>query len=97
MRQQVNLIPGIDGDLQVVNASGFTLVDIQAAHLSADGALIHEHAFVRLSYLNVLRLRDLLDQIAEPAEPRQHALPAAWSRATTTERISRPRRRRVAA
>jgi hypothetical protein len=94
----VSLIPGIDGDLQVVNASGFTLVDVQAAHRSVAGDLIHEHAFVSLNYSNVLRLRDLLDQIAEPVEPRQ---PALWSETTFVEPIRPParnrRRRRFAA
>ena len=43
----------------------------------------HNHSTIRLTYGAVYELRELLDRIAEPMEPRQAAL---WSDAT----FSRP-------
>ena len=64
----VSLIPGIDGDLQVVaSRSGHFLIDVQGARPGVDGILHHDHGTVRLTYV-VCDLRDLLAEIAEPVE-----------------------------
>nr|WP_294543584.1 hypothetical protein [uncultured Rhodopila sp.] len=79
-----SLIPGIDGDLQVVHSrSGQTVIDVQSVHFDVSGQVQHDHSTIRLTYDAVRELRELLDRIAEPMEPRQ---PALWSDAT----FSRP-------
>ncbi len=79
-----SLIPGIDGDLQVVHSrSGQILIDVQSVHFDVAGKVRHDHSTIRLTYDAVCALRELLDRIAEPMEPRQ---PALWSDAT----FSRP-------
>jgi len=47
----------------------------------ADGHLRHDRGTVRLTYDAIVGLRDLLDQIEEPLEDRQPALPAFWAAA----------------
>lgn len=94
-----SLIPGIDGDLQVVHQAGAqtVLVDIQAMHFDASGHPKHEHSFLRLRYDAVCELRALLDQIEEPVDDRQ---PRLWSDATFAQPIrppARSRRRRASA
>ena len=72
-----SLIPGIDGDLQVVHSqSGQTMLDVQSIHFDVAGQVRDDHATIRLTYDAVCELRALLDRIAEPVEPRQ---PALWS------------------
>lgn len=94
MRQQpscntVSLIPAIDGDVQVVvGSAGLILLDVQGAHRDVFGDVVHDHGVVRLSYSAACALRDLIDQIAEPADPRQTAL---WSPSFYTT-PTRPRR-----
>ena|ERR1700761_3616370 len=91
---------GIDGDIQVVvgATTRTVLVDAQGAERGTDGVLRHNHGVVRLTYDAVSELRDFLDHLDEPADPRQHAL---WSEATYTKPVRRRvhgrRPRRVAA
>jgi hypothetical protein len=90
----VTSFAGIDGDVQLVTGShGLIVLDAQGAERGTDGVLRHNHGTVRLTY----ELRDFIDQIAEPIEPRQ---PAIWSETTFIDPIRPPvrsRRRRVAA
>ena len=75
-----SLIPGIDGDIQVVHSrSGQIVIDVQSVHFDVAGQVRHDHSTIRLTYDAVCELRALLDGIAEPMEPRQ---PALWSDAT---------------
>jgi hypothetical protein len=87
-----SLIPGIDGDIQVVHSrSGpTTLLDVQSVHFDVAGRIRHDHSTIRLTYGAVCELRELLDLIAEPPEPRQ---PALWGEATFTHPIPAPRHR----
>ena len=79
-----SLIPGIDGDLQVVHTrAGPTVIDVQSVHVDVAGQVQHDHATMRLTYGAVCELRALLDVIAGPMESHQ---PALWSDAT----FSRP-------
>jgi hypothetical protein len=88
-----SLIPGVDGDIQVVHSrSGQTIIDVQSVHFDVAGQIQHDHSTIRLTYGAVAELRALLDQIAEPPETRQRAL---WSEATFT--LPRQRRQRRAA
>jgi hypothetical protein len=87
-----SLIPGSDGDLQVVHSrSGQTLIDVQSVHVDVSGQIQHDHSTIRLTYGAVAELRALLDRIAGPPETRQ---PALWSEATFTQPIAPPRQRR---
>jgi hypothetical protein len=97
-----SLIPGIDGDLQVVCSRDAltTLIDVQSVHFDVTGALKHDHSTLRLNYDAVCELRDLLTQIAEPTDHRQPTLPAIWSQASYVQPIRPPvrsPRRNVAA
>jgi hypothetical protein len=79
-----SLIPGIDGDLQVVHTrTGHTLIDVQSVHFDVAGQVQHDHATMRLTYGAVCQLHALLDVIAGPTQRHQSAL---WSDAT----FSRP-------
>ena len=79
----VSLIPAIDGDIQIaVGSSGLIVLDVQGAHRSVNGNLIHDHGVVRLTYSAALALRDLLDEISEPVDQRQRAFPAIWGDAS---------------
>lgn len=85
-----SLIPGIDGDVQlVVGSRGLILLDAQGAERGVDGVLRHNHGTVRLTYQSVCELRALLDQIEEPSDARQ---PRLWSDATFTQPVRRARR-----
>jgi hypothetical protein len=87
-----SLIPGLDGDLQVVHSrSGHILFDVQSIHFDTEGNPVDDHSTIRLTYGAVAELRALLDQIAGPPETRQ---PALWSEATFTQPIAPPRQRR---
>ena len=92
-----SLIPGIDGDLQVVHSrAGHTLIDVQSVHFDVAGQVQHDHATMRLTYGAVCELRALLDVIAGPMEPHQ---PALWSDATFSRPVmqrSRGKRRATA-
>lgn len=93
----VSLIPGLDGDLQIAIGRGspVVLIDVQAARPDVEGQIHHDHATIRLTYDAVCELRELLDRIAEPPEPRQ---PALWSDATFSQQVHiRPRKRRAVA
>jgi hypothetical protein len=94
--QFVSLIPGIDGDLQVVRSrTGHILIDVQSVHFDAEGNQRDDHSTLRLTDDALSELRALLDRIAEPPEPRQ---PSLWSASTFTHPIpARPRKRRVTA
>ena len=86
-----SLIPGIDGDLQVVHSrSGETVIDVQSAHFDVTGQVRHDHATMRLTDAAVCELRALLDRIAEPMEPCQ---PALWSDATFSRPVHTQRTR----
>jgi hypothetical protein len=88
-----SLIPAIDGDIQVViGSTGIIVLDVQGAHRDVFGDLVHDHGTVRLTYDAVCELRALLDQIDEPADDRQPALPAIWSEASFTQPIRHRRR-----
>lgn len=90
-----SLIPGINGDLQVVHSrSGQTVIDVQSVHFDVAGQIQHDHSTIRLTYDAVRELRELLDRIAEPMEPRQSALwsDATFSRPVHTRRTRRKRR-----
>src|SRR5664279_3506731 len=90
-----SLIPGIDGDLQVVHSrSGQTVIDVQSVHFDVAGQIQHDHSTIRLTYDAVCELRELLDRIAEPMEPRQPALwgDATFSRPVHTQRTRSKRR-----
>ena len=90
-----SLIPGIDGDIQVVHSrSRQIVIDVQSVHFDVAGQVRHDHSTIRLTYDAVCELRALLDLIAEPMEPRQ---PALWSDTTFswpvyTQRIRSKRR-----
>jgi hypothetical protein len=92
-----SLIPGIDGDLQVVHSrTGHTLIDVQSVHFDVAGQVQNDHAAMRLTYGAVCELRALLDVIAGPMEPHQ---PALWSDATFSRPVmqrSRGKRRATA-
>jgi hypothetical protein len=88
-------IPGINGDIQVVHSrSGQTVIDVQSVHFDVTGQVRHDHSTIRLTYDAVCELRELLDQIAEPMEPRQPALwsDAIFSRPVHTQRTRGKRR-----
>jgi len=90
-----SLIPGIDGDIQVVHSrSGQTVIDVQSVHFDVAGHIQHDHSTIRLTYDAVCELRALLDRIAEPMEPRQPALwgDATFSRPVHTQRTRSKRR-----
>jgi hypothetical protein len=90
-----SLIPGINGDIQVVHSrSGQTVIDVQSVHFDVTGQVRHDHSTIRLTYDAVCELRELLDQIAEPMEPRQPALwsDAIFSRPVHTQRTRGKRR-----
>ena len=94
----VTSFAGIDGNIQlVIGSRGLIVFDAQGAERGTDGVLRHNHGTVRLTYESAWELRDFIDQIAEPIEPRQ---PALWSEATFVEPICPPtrgsRRRRAA-
>ena len=79
----VSLIPGIDGDVQiVVSPSGHYVIDVQGAHRGVDGVVRHDHGTVRLTFNAVHELRNLLEQLAEPIDARQDTLPGVWGNAT---------------
>ena len=85
-----SLIPGLDGDLQVVHSrSGQTVIDVQSIHFDVEGQVRHDHATMRLTYDAVCELRALLGQITAPTERHE---PALWSEITFMQPI--PGRRR---
>lgn len=88
----LSLIPGNNGDIQVAVARGRILIDVQAADVDTEGHVRHSHSAVALSYRAALMLRDLIDDLNEPADPRQ---PALWSDASFTHPVLQRRRRRV--
>lgn len=93
----ITLFSGIDGDLQVINGQTTVLIDAQGASRGVDGIVRHNHGTVRLSYASARELRDFLDHLDEPADPRQ---PALWSDATFTQPVRTPvrsQRRKVPA
>lgn len=93
----ISLIPDIDGDVQIVTSrSGHYVIDVQGAHPGVDGIVRHDHSTVRLTYNAVCALRDLLDQIAEPADERQTTFPGVWGSATHTLPVPTRVRRRAA-
>jgi hypothetical protein len=70
-----SLIPGIDGDLQIVlSRSGQTVIDVQSVHFDVAGQVRHDHSTIRLTHDAVCDLHALLTLIAEPMEPDQTAL-----------------------
>ena len=78
-----SLIPGIDGDLQVVHSrSGPTVIDVQSIHFDVAGEVRHDHATMRLTYDAVCELWALLGQITAPTERHE---PALWSEITFTQ------------
>ena len=86
----VTSFAGIDGDIQlVIGSRGLIVLDAQGAERGTDGMLRHNHGTVRLTYDSACELRDFIDQIAEPIEPRQ---PALWSETTFVEPIRPPAR-----
>jgi hypothetical protein len=99
----VSLISGIDGDLQVAldRTSLTTLIDVQSVHFDVSGHLRHDHSTIRLGFDAVCELRELLDEIDEPRDDRQPALPAIWSDSVSLQPVRPPvparRRRRLAA
>lgn len=84
------LIPGVDGDLQVVHAPEAQTIpmDVAAAHADNAGHIKREHSFVRLNYDAACELRALLDHISEAPDPRK----AFWSPAMFTEDVRHPTR-----
>jgi hypothetical protein len=89
------LIPGIDGDLQVVHSrSGQTVLDVQSIHFDVAGGVRHDHATMRLTYDAVCELRALLGQITAPTERHE---PALWSEITFTQPIPGRRRKQRSA
>lgn len=88
----VSLIPGIDGDLQVVRSrTGHILIDVQSVHFDTEGKQRDDHSTIRLTHDAVCELCALLDRLAEPPEPRQ---PSLWGQATFTQPIPAPRARK---
>jgi hypothetical protein len=88
----VTSFAGIDGDIQlVIGSRGLIVLDAQGAERGTDGVLRPNHGTVRLTYESACELRDFIDQIAEPIEPRQ---PALWSKATFVAPIRPPGRSR---
>jgi hypothetical protein len=86
----VTLFSGIDGDIQVVNGQSSVLIDAQGASRGTDGVVRHNHGTVRLTYAAISELRDFLDHLDEPADPRQPSLPAIWSPATFIQPVRAP-------